>query len=289
MKIDLKLGVSTVLAGSGKLGFKEGKAYQSMLNWPVGLCLLRDESALIIADSDNQAIRQLDLKTNELTTITGSPNNRGYYDGLFLSCRFSSPVSVAVNDGDDVFVTDLGNRVIRQLHMSCGWATTLAGQVGKEGIKDGVGSEALFLRPKYVTTDPSRRTLFLTDAECVRKIEVNTRLVVTIAGSPLGQAGYVDSAIPSEVRFDDPRGIAVDGRQNIFVSDLFNDCVRKISPTGATETFAGHPDDFEEDMFEDGSSEVARFDTPTGIAIHPITGELIVNVSSRAQRKLFKK
>src|SRR5574341_1253828 len=57
--------------------------------------------------------------------------------------------------------------------------------------------------------------------------------VTTFAGSgPIdggGQGGYVDGPV-DRARFDEPSGLAIDGRGNIYVTDTRNNRLRKIAP-----------------------------------------------------------
>jgi sugar lactone lactonase YvrE len=42
-------------------------------------------------------------------------------------------------------------------------------------------------------------------------------------------------------RFNNPEGIAVDARGNLYVADTGNRAVRKITPTGVVSTVVGRP------------------------------------------------
>ncbi len=61
--------------------------------------------------------------------------------------------------------------------------------------------------------------------------------VANFAGQP-GTRGAVD-ATGSAALFYGPSGLAVDGNGNVFVADVFNNLIRKISSTGAVTTVAG--------------------------------------------------
>ena len=62
-------------------------------------------------------------------------------------------------------------------------------------------------------------------------------LVSTIAG---GKGGHQDGK-GEEAKFNFSLGICVDDRQNIYVVDLYNRCIRLISPDGMVSTLAGSP------------------------------------------------
>lgn len=63
--------------------------------------------------------------------------------------------------------------------------------------------------------------------------------------------------------FNDPKGIAIDSKGNIYVSDTLNHCIRKITPTGRVSTFAGEGSR----GFLNGRAKKAKFNSPTGITI----------------------
>ncbi|CAN0925525.1 hypothetical protein LINGRAHAP2_LOCUS34808 [Linum grandiflorum] len=58
-----------------------------------------------------------------------------------------------------------------------------------------------------------------------------------VAGSADGYSGYVDGK-PGEAKMNNPKGVAVDDRGNIYVADTMNNAIRKISDSGVT-TIAG--------------------------------------------------
>lgn len=90
---------------------------------------------------------------------------------------------------------------------------------------------------------------------------VFTANVSTLAGS--GEAGYADGIGTDAVfHFNDSpdnwrRGsICVDSKGNIYVGDVMNFCLRKITPDGTVTTFAGQA---ETEGTSDGSGSNARF------------------------------
>lgn len=83
-----------------------------------------------------------------------------------------------------------------------------------------------------------------------------------LAGSP-GGAGNCDGW-GSNARFDNPWRVAVDGNGNVYVADLFNKTIRKISPQGAVQTLAGSPG---KQGTADGVGLAARFTSPRSITV----------------------
>lgn len=140
--------------------------------------------------------------------------------------------------------------------------TTFAGSPGQSGSSDGTGSEARFRIPYLITTDGSNLYLSDFDNQTIRKIEIATKQVTTLAGSP-GQSGFADG-VGSDARFTGPSGVTTDG-VNVYVTDLDNHVIRKISiATAEVTTFAGTPG---ESGSIDGAASMAKFSSPEGIAM----------------------
>jgi sugar lactone lactonase YvrE len=91
----------------------------------------------------------------------------------------------------------------------------------------------------------------------------DTRLTFQrVAGSD-GGPGFADGA-GSAARFNHPAGVAVDGSGNVYVADLSNQLIRKITPSGVVTTLAGVAGS---SGFEDGAGGAARFQTPSSVAV----------------------
>ena len=61
--------------------------------------------------------------------------------------------------------------------------------------------------------------------------------MTTLAGTA-GVRGSVDGT-GGTARFGGPSGVAVDNAGNVYVADLDNSIIRKVTPTGITTTVAG--------------------------------------------------
>ncbi len=118
--------------------------------------------------------------------------------------------------------------------------TTLAGSAGTTGSSDGTGSSALFNYPNGVVVDRGGN-LFVADSanNVIRKI-TSQGVVSTYAGIP-GKTGNIPgaSSIDTQPSFNNPNGVAVDARGNIYVADTGYDIIRKISFGGVVTTLAG--------------------------------------------------
>jgi hypothetical protein len=149
--------------------------------------------------------------------------------------------------------------------------TTLAGS-GTGAFADGSGAMAGFYWPTGIAADGNGNA-FVADTfnNRIRKIAPDG-VVTTLAGS--GTAGYADGTGVS-ARFNGPTNIAVDGNGNIYVTDYYNNRIRKIDQGGIVTTLAGSGSN----GFADGIGVTARFNNPRGLAVDE-SGNIYVHLQS---------
>ncbi|MBI3416773.1 MAG: hypothetical protein HY043_15900 [Verrucomicrobia bacterium] len=139
---------------------------------------------------------------------------------------------------------------------------SVAGYPDLPGTNDGPGLVARFNGLAGIATD-AFGNIYVADSgnHVIRKIDARG-IVTTLAGEP-GTPGYLD-ATASQARFRNPRSVAVDASGNLFVADAENYVIRKISPAGVVNTFAGKSG---KSGFKDGSASEALFSWPSGLAV----------------------
>ena len=148
---------------------------------------------------------------------------------------------IALDGNGNLYVSDNGNNTICKL-LPDGGATILAGRPGEAGSTDGKGDSARFNGPCGLAVD-SVGNIYVTDNgnSTIRKI-TPTSVVTTLAGSA-GQTGCKDGT-GADARFNLPCGAAVDANGNIYVTELGNSSLRKVTASGVVTTFAGGKDFF---------------------------------------------
>ncbi|MGD0275413.1 MAG: carboxypeptidase regulatory-like domain-containing protein [Syntrophales bacterium] len=272
-KIVISTGVVTTLAGTaGSSGSANGTGTAALFNSPRGITT--DGTNLYVADTGNDTIRKI-AKNNicyyfvsgtlcvytgvTVTTLAGTVGSSGSADGTGAAALFNSPQGITM-DGTNLYITDTVNNTIRQIVISTGAVTTLAGTAGSSGSTDGAGSAALFNSPQGITTDGTNLYVADTINNTIRQIVISTGAVTTLAGTA-GSSGSADG-IGSAARFSSPQGITTDGT-NLYVADASNNTIRKIViSTGAVTTLAGAAGS---SGSIDGTGAAALFNSPQGI------------------------
>ena len=135
-----------------------------------------------------------------------------------------------------------------------GTVTTVAGSV--QGYQN--GTAALFNRPTAVAIDAAGN-IYVADSynSVIRKITAGG-VTSTIAGN--GTLGYKDGPA-ANAQFYAPAGVAVDAGGNVFVADMGNNLIRKITPAGIVSTFAGNGNA----GYGNGTGTAAFFNAPSGL------------------------
>jgi serine/threonine protein kinase, bacterial len=251
-----ELTVST-LAGNGSAGFADGQGTAAQFRFPAGLAIDSSDT-LYVADRTNHSIRKV-TPSGAVTTWAGTFAT-GFVDGQGNDARFYTPFDVAVAKDNTVYVVDSWNNAIRKISPS-GYVTTLAGS-GTAGYADGTGAAAQFNGPNGIVVDDTTGNVYVADFNNrrIRKITPSGE-VTTFAGS--GTAGSVDGPATT-AQFRGPTGIDIDETGALYVADVSNNQIRKITASGYVSTVAGASS---LGAYVDGDALSARFNAPYDVVI----------------------
>ena len=230
----------------GTCGYSDGSGSAARFNRIYGVASDGDGN-LFVSDTGNAVIRKVS-PSGQVTTVSGAAGEAAVVDGPAGSVRWMAPRELAVDRGGNVFVVDslyahrTSGRQVRKLLTSGEVQSVAGGSLGEYSIPgrmavDSAGS--LYLTVKkgslMVCIDQCRGFF---NSSSVLKIDT-TGHASTLAGSTMiGAIGAVDGPA-NGARFRYAEGIAVDGVGNVYVSDVFNEAIRKIGPDGSVSTVIG--------------------------------------------------
>ncbi len=217
-----------------------------------------------------------DLHAQVVSTFAGTIGGPGSTDGTGTSARFNFPYSVCSDASGNLYVADFVSHKIRKISAS-GIVSTLAGS-GLAGSANGTGSAASFNYPQGICADAAGN-IYVGDTynNMIRKI-TSAGVVSTFAGS--GVTGNADGT-GTGASFSHPQGICFDAGGNMYVADVGNHKIRKITPSGVVSTFAGSGIAGS----ADGTGTASSFNSPAGICIDA-NGDMYVSDSQN--RKIRK-
>ena len=211
-------GSISVLAGSQFAGYADGTGTAASFSGPHGLA--SDAAGdVFVADTGNAVIRKI-TPAGVVTTVAGSPGNRGAVDGTGGAARFTSPFALAIDGDGNLFVVD-GNAIRRVT--PDGTVTTIAGSQ-TAGSQDGTGAAAQFDGPSGIAVGPGG-AVFGSDSvnNTIRKVSA-TGIVSTLAGV-VGQAGVGLGPLPTTL--NTPVGLAYLG-STLYVADAAENSLLEI-------------------------------------------------------------
>lgn len=118
-KLDLASGKLHHVAGTGKQGFAGdgGPLKDAQFNGPKGIAVGPDKSVYVV-DTENQAIRRLDLARNVVTTVAGSgPAKKGFGGdgGDPLKALFDRPHGICLGPDGAIYIGDTLNHRVRRV------------------------------------------------------------------------------------------------------------------------------------------------------------------------------
>ncbi len=239
-KVDAVTGIITNVAGNNNIGLlgNNGPAANASLNGPAGLCF--DAAGnLYIADGSNHCIRKIDVNTGIISVIAGTTQGFSGDNGLAVNAQLQYPNGVAVDASGNIYIADANNYRIRKVTVATGIITTVAGSgsIGFSG-DGGPATSAAFDVPWNVRVDIVGN-LYIADRDNnrIRKVDAVTQFISTIAGSTYGYSG--DGGPALNATFRNPSDLCFDAAGNMYITDSYNRCIRKINTSGTISTIAG--------------------------------------------------
>ena len=246
--------------GSGDPGLEDGSFADARFEHPHGLALSGD--SLYVADTENHAIRRIDLRERRVETIAGTGEQaRMFHDGGVEEVALNSPWDLTCLDGM-LYIAMAGFHQLWVMHLESGYVGPFAGS-GREGIRDGILRHAMLAQPTGIDTDGD--TIYFADSE-TSSVRTATRGesgdVSTLVGTGLFDFGDRDG-VGDSAQLQHVQGVCWHEGM-LYVTDTYNNKIKRIEPlTRAVSSFAGLGDA----GFEDGPAREALFYEPEGLAI----------------------
>ncbi|PWR22348.1 thioredoxin-like domain-containing protein [Zavarzinia compransoris] len=230
--IDAAAAAEVARIGSGRPGPGDGPWGGANFDTPLGVGA--DATALWVADSGNHLLRRIDIASLTVTTVAGlgrrGPVLREPLPGPLAA--LASPQDV-VGTGREVFIANAGTHQILAYDLAWGMVRPVAGN-GAEGLRDGIGAEAVLAQPSGLDRGPDGTIAFV-DAEtsALRLLDGASGRVTTLAGQGLFDFGDRDGAL-AEGLMQHPEAVCFEAADRLLVADTYNGGLRRADLAAGT-------------------------------------------------------
>ncbi len=250
--------------GTGN-GLTDGDFTQAQFSAPQGTVFDEENQLLYVADTENHAIRRINLQLQRVETIAGTgeqSRNIRPHGGIGRETALNSPWDLVMVK-NYLFIAMAGNHQVWQMHLDKGILQTYAG-TGAEACLDGLVAESAFAQPSGITTNG--RELYVADSEGSSIRGIGLMLdpqVRTICGSgELFGFGDIDGT-GADVRLQHCLGVE-SARNFLWVADTYNHKIKLVSPhSGNCQNVLGDG----VAGLQDGQGKNSRFNEPSGLSI----------------------
>ncbi len=206
------------------------------------------------------SIYRLELSSGSISRVAGSD---GYGDsgdgGPALQATLSRPSALAFDGSGNLYFSPLctlpmdsqwtysthflpaGTPKIRKINAYDGSISTIVGSGATGYSGDGaLATGASMNCPSGIAVDP-HGNIFIADTNnhVVRKVDGNTGLITTFAGTGQSSGYSGDGGLATLSKLSYPQDVTVDSRGNVYIADFGNNVIRKVSAAGFISTVAG--------------------------------------------------
>ena len=260
---DLGSGAVRAVAGGPESGFADGTYEAARFARPQGMALSAGGDVLYVADTENHALRAVELEHGRVSTVAGTGRQAQMYPpqaGFAWQTELNSPWDLEMVGGR-LFVAMAGSHQLWLFDLESGRLVPWAGS-GREGLDDGRLDAATLAQPSGVASDGTWLYFVDPEASAVRMASLDPRGgVATIAGTGLFDFGDHDG-VGDQARLQHPLGLAYrPGDRLLYVADTYNSKVKTVDPvTRRVVTVAGGAAGY-----RDGPDPL--FDEPGGVDV----------------------
>jgi len=258
------------VAGTGGWGYTGdgGLATSATLESPGGV-FVDSVGNIYIADTQNYAIRKVSASTGDISTIAGN-GTEGYCGdgGPATGAVLYYPYSIALDSAGDLYTTDNFNHAIRRVDAATGIISTVATGLDNPWgvavdshkniyiadfgaanmvykVDANTGNMSNFVSadgPIGLFVDESDNLFIVVSNDCVvERVDATSGNVSIVAGSQYFCGYSGDGGPATSATMSWPSSVFVDHTGNIYITDTFNNVVRKVdATTGYISTVVGN-------------------------------------------------
>lgn len=276
--------IITTVAGNGTAGYNGDSiaATSAALYSPYSVAF-DGNGNLYISDLFNYRIRKVNTK-GIISTVAGNGIQSYSGDGgAATSAELIYVGALAVDKYRNLYFTDYDR--IRKVD-SNGIISTIAGNASNGYSGDGGSALLAELNDPYGITTDASGNIYIADTynNRIRKVDTNGIITTVVGNGTPGYSGDGGNALIAELW--DPRGIVFDTYGNLYITDCYNNRIRKVDTKGIITTVAGTGI---EGYNGDGMSAVsAQLAEPETIAVDSSGNLYIADVSNERIRMINK-
>jgi len=186
-----------------------------------------------VADIANDVIRKV-TPEGTISIIAGTGKDGSTDTGIATTSQLSGPAGLAIDNLGNVFIADMSNSRIRKVALN-GTISTITGTT--VSVDTGIATTSRLTNPFGIASDKLGNVYFAdSNNNRIRKVTPEGN-IFTIAGT--GTAGSTDTGIATTSQLSLPEGLAIDNSGNVFIADINNSKIRKVTPDGTIFTIAG--------------------------------------------------